>query len=125
MKGYLSALQDPLFQGKTVDYFDTIIQGHMHFKAYEHGKDIDFYSIRALAMAYQKDPLNKASYIILKEKGDGFELEEVFVKFDREKMEKSILDSDIPDDTVKIYTGMIEIRESDRRYIMEDKEEKI
>lgn len=116
MKGYLSALQDPLFQGKTVDYFDIIIQGHMHFKAHEHGEGIDFYTIRALAMAYGKDPLNKASYIILTEKEDGFAIEEVFVTFDRKRMEKSILDSDIPDDTVKKYTGMMEMEERDHRY---------
>lgn len=116
MKGYLSALKDPLFQGKSVEYFDTIIQGHMHFRAYEHGEDIDFYTIRALAMAYGKNPLNKASYIILSEKETGFAIEEVFVTFDRERMENSILYSDIPDDTIKKYTGMMEMEESDYRY---------
>ena len=61
VKGYLSAKKDPLFGGKRVDYFDTIIQGHVHWKIYEHAPSIDFYSIRALGMAYGDDPINTAS----------------------------------------------------------------
>lgn len=97
MRGYLSALDDPLFKGKRVDFFDAVIQGHVHWKIYEHSDSTDFYSIRAVGMAYKKDPIDTASYVILTEKENGFKLEEVLVKFDREKMEYSILNSDSPD----------------------------
>ena len=103
MKGYLSAKDSPLFKGQRVDFFDAIIQGHVHFKIYEHTNSTDFYSIRALGIAYQKDPIDTASYVILTEKDEGFDLEEVLVKFDREKMEYSILKSGMPDDTIKRF----------------------
>lgn len=97
MKGYLSAIDDPLFSGRRVDFFDAIIQGHIHFKIYESGDSTDFYSIRAVGMAYEKNAIDTASYVILNEKEDGFDLEEVLVKFDRERMEYRILNSDSPD----------------------------
>ena len=100
MRGYLSALDDPLFKGKRVNFFDAVIQGHVHWKIYEHSDSTDFYSIRAVGMAYNKDPIDTASYVILKEKENWFDLEEVLVQFDREKMEYSILNSDSPDHTI-------------------------
>lgn len=57
-------------------------------------------------MAYKKDPIDTASYVILTEKTNGFDLEEVLVRFDREKMEYSILNSDMPDDTIRKFVGM-------------------
>lgn len=109
VKGYLSSKNDPLFKGKKVEFFDSIIQGHIHFKIYEESESTKFYSIRALAMAHDKDPVDTASYVILKEKtkNKGFDLIEVLVKYDREKMKYSILQSDIPNkDTLKKYTSL-------------------
>lgn len=106
MKGYISALNDPLFKGKGVSCFDAVIQGHTHWKIYEHSPLTDFYAIRALGIAYDKDPINKASYIILTEKEDGFAMDEVLVSFDREKMEYSILNSDSPDHMIYKYAGV-------------------
>ena len=103
MRGYLSAINDPLFSGKKVDFFDAIIQGHVHWKIYERSDSTEFYSIRAVGMAYKEDPIDTASYVIITEKEDGFDLEEVLVKFDREKMEYSILNCDSPDDTIKKF----------------------
>lgn len=100
MRGYLSAIKDPLFNGKRVEFFDAVIQGHVHWKIYEHTNKTDYYSIRAVGMAYNKDPIDTASYVILNEKENGFDLEEVLVKFDREKMEYSILNSDSPDTNI-------------------------
>ena len=97
MRGYVSALNDPLFSGRRVSFFDAVIQGHIHWKIYESSPNTDFYSIRAVGMAYNKDPIDTASYVILNETEDGFVLEEVLVKYDREKMEYSILNSDSPD----------------------------
>ncbi len=104
IRGYLSAKDDPLFRGKRVDFFDAIIQGHIHFKIYEPNDTTSFYSIRALGLGYRDDPIDTASYVILTEKESAYDLEEVLVKFDREKMEYSILNSDIPDDTVYRFT---------------------
>ncbi len=107
-KGALSSLEDPLFKGQTIDKFDAIIQGHVHWKIYEKTKKTDFYSIRAVGMAYKKDPIDTASYVILTEKKDkkGFNLDEVLVKFDREKMISSILNSDNPDTTIRKFVEL-------------------
>lgn len=105
MKGYLSGLNDPIFSGKKVDFFDAIIQGHVHWKMFEKSDSTEFYSIRAVGMAYKKDPIDTASYVILTEKKDGFNLEEILVKFDREKMEYRILNCDNPDDTIKKFVN--------------------
>lgn len=109
LKGYLSAKEEPLFSGHRVDKFDAIIQGHVHFKIYEKSNTTEFYTIRAVGMAYNKDPIDTASYVILKEKKNnmGFDMEEILVKFDREKMESSILNCDSPDSTtIQKFTNM-------------------
>ena len=77
MRGYLCAKDDPLFKGQTVDRFDAIIQGHVHWKLYESSPSTDFYSIRAVGMAYKNDPIDTASYVILTETDNGFEIEEI------------------------------------------------
>ncbi len=106
MRGYLSALNDPLFKGKQVSFFDAVIQGHVHWKIYEHSDSTDFYSVRAVGMAYNKDSIDTASYVILTEKENGFDLEEVLVRFDREKMEYNILNSNSPDQTIYKYVEL-------------------
>lgn len=108
LNGYISTKNDPLFGGKRVDFFDAIIQGHVHFKIYEESEFTKFWSVRAVGMAYDKDPIDTASYVILKEKQNniGFDLEEILVKFDREKMIYSILSSGSPDETIKKFTRM-------------------
>lgn len=106
MRGYVSAIEDPLFAGKRVDFYDAVIQGHVHFKIYEESDSTKFYSIRAIGMAYQKDPIDTASYVILKEKTNnlGYDLEEVLVQFDRDKMIYHILSSDLPDRRIEKFT---------------------
>lgn len=106
IKGYLSAKNDPLFARKKIDFFDAIIQGHIHWKIYETTPNTNFYSIRAVGMAYKNDPVDTASYVILKEHNLGFDLEEVLVKYDREKMVHSILSSDNPDYSIKRFTNI-------------------
>ncbi len=111
MRGYLSALDDPLFAGKRVNFFDAVIQGHVHWKMYESSESTDYYSIRAVGMAYKQDPIDTASYVILSEQETGgFDLEEVLVKFDREKMEYSILNSDSPDTQIYRFVELNKYR---------------
>lgn len=108
MRGYLSAKDDPLFKGQTVDRFDAIIQGHVHWKLYESSPSTDFYSIRAVGMAYKNDPIDTASYVILTETDNGFEIEEILVKFDREKMIYSVLNCTNPDKSIQKFISLTE-----------------
>lgn len=105
MRGMISATNEPLFGGKTVDKFNALIQGHVHWKLYEESDTTRFYSIRAVGMAYETDSINTASYVVLKEKlSGGFDFEEVLVPYDRERMLNSILNSDSPDKTIEKFT---------------------
>lgn len=96
-EGFVSAKNDPIFNGKTIDFYDEIIQGHVHFKFLTEDEKVRIRSIRAAGMAYGKDPIDYASYIIIREKEIGYDIEEVLVPFDREAMLKSIDDSTMPD----------------------------
>lgn len=105
--GIISAKREPLFGGKTVDQFDALIQGHVHWKLYEESDSTRFYSIRAVGMAYGDNAVDTASYVILREKtSGGFDFEEILVPYDREKMMESILKSDSPDTTIEKFTCM-------------------
>lgn len=104
--GYLSAKEEPLFNGHTVDKFDAIIQGHVHWKYYEKSPSTEFYSIRAVGMAYKNDPIDTASYVILTETETGFKMEEILVRYDREKMVASILNCDNPCDIIHKYASL-------------------
>ncbi len=103
MKGYINALEEPLFHGKLVSSFDVLIQGHTHFKIFDSSKTTKFYSIRALGMAYGTSKNNTASYIILSEENNNLVIEEVLVNFDREKMKNSLLCSKCPDNNIFKY----------------------
>lgn len=104
-RGYLSAKEDPIFEGKQVDYYDEIIQGHAHFRYLTDDGKIRVRTIRALGIGYDKDPVNTASYIIIKERIDGgYDIEEVLVPYEREKMLESIDRSTMPDkETIETY----------------------
>ena len=54
-------------------------------------------TIRALGIGYENEPNNTASYIIIKEKEHGYDIEEVLVPFEREKMLESIEKSTMPE----------------------------
>jgi len=107
--GYVSARDYPIFDGKTVDYYDTIIQGHIHRNLYEKGNGVDFYTIKAMALHFDNDPIDKAFYIILYEKRDdmGFNIEKVYVPYDREKMEHTINKSSEPTKKIKKMVRML------------------
>lgn len=106
MRGYLSAKDDPLFNKNTVDMFDAIIQGHVHWKLYENSPSTEFYSIRAVGIAYDKDPIDTASYVILTETENGYNLEEILVKYDREKMVYSVLNCTSPDTSIRKFISL-------------------
>ena len=104
--GFISAKNEPIFGGRKVDYYDEIIQGHVHFKFLTEDDKVKIRTIRAAGMAYGADPIDYASYIIIKEKEIGYDVEEVLVPFDRNKMLKSIDDSSMPDkDRINKFVG--------------------
>lgn len=108
VKGFLSAKENPLFAKKQIEYFDTIIQGHVHFKLYDSSDSTEFYSIRAVGIAYGKDPVDTASYVILHEKENGFDLEEILVKYDRQKMVYNVVNCTSPDKTMWKFINLTE-----------------
>ena len=104
--GFISAKNEPIFGGRKVDYYDEIIQGHVHFKFLTEDDKVKIRTIRAAGMAYGADPIDYASYIIIKEKEIGYDVEEILVPFDRNKMLKSIDDSSMPDkDRINKFVG--------------------
>ncbi len=105
-RGYLSFLEEPLFGGKSIDSFDILIQGHVHWKLYEEAPPLKIYTIRAGGMAYGDDAVDMASYIILTEEENDVQIEEVLVPFDRKKMIQSILSSGCPDERIHKYVDM-------------------
>lgn len=107
-KGLISALNEPLFHGKKVTDFDFIFQGHAHFPLYEESKNTKFYTLRALGMAYKNDATDLASYVLLTEKTSGFVIEEVLVKFNRDKMLDTIQRSTFRDKRIYKYVDMKE-----------------
>lgn len=94
--GYVSAKKDPLFNGKKIDYYDEVIQGHVHFKLLTEDEKVKIRTIRAAGMAYGNDPIDYASYIIIREKDLGYDVEEVLVPFNRDLTLKSIDNSTMP-----------------------------
>lgn len=108
LRGYISAITAPLFARKKVDFFDAVIQGHVHWKIYEKSPSTDFYSIRAVGMAYKKDPVDTASYVTLEETDSGLKFAEHLVRFDREKMLYFILSSDEPSQLIRKFVDISE-----------------
>lgn len=101
--GFKSAYEEPMFPkennphlGQKLEVFDDIFQGHVHFKLEDLGKT-NYHTLRAIGMAYRKDPIDTASYVLLDEYVDidtaskGFSIKEILVKYDRDKMVYKIL----------------------------------
>ena len=96
--GYRSVHQEPLFDGKTVSEYDEVIQGHVHFGYVHEREGVRFRTLRAVGMGYaEHEPKDMAYYIILHEKTDGYDVEEVYVLYDRKAMIEHIVNSDMPD----------------------------
>lgn len=59
-------------------------------------------------MAYEKDPVDTASYVTLEETADGLKFAEHLVRFDRERMLYSILSSDEPSQQIRKFVDISE-----------------
>lgn len=98
MGGYVSYLNNPLFDGKKVTDYDAIIQGHVHFDMTDKLEDTDIYTLRAVGMGYEDKDVEHACYYVLKEKKDGgVELEKRFVPFNKNSLIANIYASSLPD----------------------------
>lgn len=98
LKGIKDALNRPIFDGKMVTDYDSILQGHVHFDMKDHLDNTDIYTLRASGVGYKTDPRDTACYYILKERIDGgFDIERVLVCFNKELLISNINSSKIPD----------------------------
>lgn len=98
LKGIKDALNNPIFNGKRVTDYDSIIQGHVHFNMEDYLDNTSIYTLRASGVGYDKDKRDTACYYILKEKKDGtFDVDRVLVKFNKQLLTSNINSSNIPD----------------------------
>lgn len=98
IKGYVSAQNEPIFGGKLVTEYDSIIQGHVHFDMEDKLDDTEIYTLRAVGMGYENaNEEDKACYYILRERKDGtFEIEKQLVDFNRNNFLAKIYTSGLP-----------------------------
>lgn len=96
-RGYLSAIDSPIFGGKGIDYYDAIFQGHVHFHMVDRVNDTDIYTLRATGMGEDKSSKPSACYYVLKEKKTGgFDVEKVLVDFNKNSLISNTRTSSIP-----------------------------
>ena len=97
IKGLIDATDHPIFDGKKVTYYDSIIQGHVHFDMEDELEDTKIHTLRACGMGYKTDPKDMACYYVLKEKKDGtYDIEKRLVPFNRDLLLSNIKSSNIP-----------------------------
>lgn len=101
VSGYILAKKAPIFDGKLVTDYDTIIQGHVHFDREDKIKNTTIHTLRAVGMGYEKDADDTACYYVLKErKGGSYEKEKRLIKFNKNSLISSIYNSDLPNKDV-------------------------
>ena len=97
-KGYVSARNNPLFDGKMVSDYDAIIQGHAHFEMTDKLDETSIYTLRAVGMGYGNDYNDTACYYVLKEKKEGgFDVLKRLVQYNRNNLISDIYTSELPD----------------------------
>lgn len=97
IKGLIDAKNNPLFNGKKVTDYDSIIQGHVHFQMEDNLDDTKVHTLRATGIGYKDDPKDMACYYVLKEKKDGtYDIEKKLVSFNRNLLLSNIKSSSIP-----------------------------
>ena len=97
LRGLIDAQNSPLFNGKKVTDYDSIIQGHVHFQMEDNLGDIKVHTLRAAGIGYKEDLKDMACYYVLKEKKDGtYDIEKKLVSFNRNLLLSNIKSSSIP-----------------------------
>lgn len=97
VKNILDTLENPLFNGQSLFSYDAIFEGHVHFeKPSQTYKGTTFYTLRSLSMGYAEKEENIACYYVLEEVNEDFTFTRKNVLFDRDKMLRTIKESDMP-----------------------------
>lgn len=97
LNGYISAKNEPIFGGKRVVEYDSIIQGHVHFQMHDKLDDTEILTLRGVAMGFKNEPSGCACYYILKEKKEGsYDVEKVLVPFNENSLISTINSSGLP-----------------------------
>lgn len=107
LKGITSYIHDPLFLSnhtlKTVDDYDAIIQGHVHFESDVETSKTNFHTLRAVGMGNKHGREDLAAYTIIHETDTGYSLEKVEVPYDKEKTERVIRNTHFPKRVISAY----------------------
>lgn len=88
----ISADNDPLFGGKTINNYDVIIYGHYHFYRYHKMKNIEFYSLNGTGVAIN----NKSIYYVLETIDGKLNISEKSVNYDFGTLYQELDNTDYP-----------------------------
>ncbi len=103
-KNVVSADNDPLFFGNTIDNYDVIIYGHYHFYRHHKFNQTEFYSLNGTGVAIDK----AAIYYILEEKNGELDIVEQSVDYEYLKLYKELDNINYPNKkTFEKYIGKI------------------
>ena len=96
--GFISAKNSPLFDGKIITDYDSIIQGHVHFEMNDKLNNTNIHTLRAVGMGYMDNSEDMACYYILKERKDGnFDIEKKLVDYNKNSLISNIYTCGIPE----------------------------
>lgn len=92
----ISSINEPLFNGESVLFYDDIFQGHVHFEMEDRIENTNIYTLRACGMGW-KFERDTACYYILKERKDGkFDIEKVILSYNKNNLICSIKSCGLP-----------------------------
>ena len=110
LEGVKSYIENPLFLSndklKTVKDYDAIIQGHVHFESHVETSDTNFHTLRATGMGNKNGRDDLATYTIIHQTKEGYELEKVEVPFDKEKTDHVIKKTRFPKQMISRYLNV-------------------
>lgn len=101
VQGYLSSKNTPMFDGKLITSYDDVFQGHVHFELEDRLNNTNIHTLRGAGMGeLDESKKSMAYYIILKEKKiGGYDIEKVYIPFNKNSLLSSIYSSDMPTKT--------------------------
>ena len=110
LEGVKSYIENPLFLSndklKTVKDYDAIIQGHVHFESHVETSNTNFHTLRATGMGNKGGRDDLATYTIIHQTKEGYELEKVEVPFDKEKTDHVIKKTRFPKQMISRYLNV-------------------
>lgn len=110
LQGVKSYIENPLFLSenrlKTVQDYDAVIQGHVHFESNVETSDTNFHTLRAVGMGNRDGRDDLATYTIIHQTKEGYELEKIEVPFDKEKTDHVIKKTRFPKQMISRYLNV-------------------